>query len=127
MALPRSTRTTLWLMTCVAVLVMPAVGVHMHVCLDGQEPPQSLHWGDGGVHVDADHTGGSHADVEIALLDEALAKNLASGWDMPALPETGLLFLPPLLKALAPNHDRASIQPLAREHFFRPPLRAPPA
>jgi hypothetical protein len=86
-------------MTCVTVLVMRAAGAHMHVCLDGQEPPQSLHWGDSGVHVDADHTAGSHADVEIALLDEALAKNLASGWDMPVLPATALLLLPPALKA----------------------------
>ena len=116
----------LWLLICVAVLVMRVAGVHVHMCLDGQEPPQSLHWGDAGVHDDEDHASGSHADFEIDLLDEALAKNLPPDLDLPALLVAALVLLSPVLKSLAQKPSPSTIHPPSVSHFFRPLLRAPP-
>ncbi|MGH8454317.1 MAG: hypothetical protein ACRESW_07175 [Nevskiales bacterium] len=116
----------LLVLACVAILAMRVTGVHLHLCLDGQEPAQSLHWDDAGVHDDEAHASGSHSDVDLSLLDEGLVKKLPSGFDLPAMLVLAFAFLilAPIVTSLRPEQGR--FRPVASIRFFQPPLRAPP-
>ncbi|MGH8035515.1 MAG: hypothetical protein ACRETN_11020 [Nevskiales bacterium] len=121
-----SGRASLLVFFCITLLVMRAAGVHLHLCLDGQEAPQVWHWSDAGLHNDDEHTSGPHADFDLDLNDEALLKGAKSGFDLPflllaALGLFALLRMPGPLRAIEtqPTFSRAS-------RYFQPPLRAPP-
>ena len=62
---------------CIMILVMRVGGAHLHLCMDGSEPPVSVH-----VSADAGLERGStgmdqvHHDQYVSLTGEVLAK----GW-----------------------------------------------
>lgn len=116
----------LLVVACVAILAMRVTGVHLHLCLDGQEPAQSLHWSDGGVHGNEAHVAGTHSDVDLSLLGEALVKKLPSGFDMPAL----LAFVFALFSvSLVLGFNRPKQERIHSTHhvrYLQPPLRGPP-
>lgn len=105
------------------------VHAHVHLCLDGQEPPAAMHVDD--PH-DTDHhidhhveTVDSHQDVDVDVPAQVVAKTLKvelsflgpvsnlQGF-IPLVAETGAI----------PEVDRAfSPTPLP---YWRPPLRGPP-
>lgn len=122
----RSRQGTLLLMICLAVLAMRVTGVHLHLCLDGQEPAQSLHWSDSGMHDDVEHASTTHADVDLSLFSEGLVKKMPSGFDLPALLALAFalfsLALIPTFQRPEPTRVRAH----SFIRFFQPPLRAPP-
>ena len=110
---------------CLALIAMRAAGVHLHLCLDGQEASQQLHWSDAGVHSDDSHTSGDHSDVDLNLSAEGLLKVAKAGFDLPVL-----LFAVLGLFALCFTHRPF---PFASQRvgvtswrYFQPPSHAPP-
>ncbi len=127
-------RKLVFLVVCLAFLLMRVGGAHLHVCLDGSEAPSAMHFADSGLHhTEAEpngHAGGHdedahHDDVEVNLASDLIAK--LSSLDLPVI--AGLLFvvlaLLPWVRTPAPPtpvDTRISRSPL----HLRPPLRGPP-
>jgi len=110
-----------------AVIAMPASGVHLHLCFDGAEAPASMHFGeDGNGHTDAG-THAAHSDTDLALGAPAVAKKADNSFDLPSLMAmAGLLFrVPAPAPAVLPETDEATII-VASAYRVLPPLRAPP-
>jgi hypothetical protein len=103
-------------------------GLHVHLCLDGSEPPTSLHVADSGMHhVDEPVAASEHADRDVALVSDLVAKKPFGNLDLALLAAfAGLMFF-----LLARPRELASFPPTrarfrsARAHL-RPPLRGPP-
>lgn len=123
-------------LVALAVIAMPASGVHLHLCFDGAEAPSTMHFGeDGNGHSDhADHsdhaepgTHAAHTDTDVELGAPAVAKKVGNSFDLPALiAVAGLLFrLPAPAPAVLPETDDATIV-VASTYRILPPLRAPP-
>ena len=128
MSRPRDHR---WLIAalCLALVMLRVGGVHLHLCLDGSEPPVSYHVADSGVHHLGDHDAGeSHQDRDMALVDDLLLKK-------PAKAQDSLLFLFAfalllfLLSRSAEPRPSSGAPPRHRPAFswLRPPLRGPPS
>ncbi len=108
----------------VALLVsLSAGGAALHFCLDGIEPPVTVHFENLSGHVDHD-TDSSHNDFERqALSDNVLPK--VFGLDLAKILLTCLFLILPRV-----NHDQPIVylsldKPTAPAAFL-PPLRAPP-
>lgn len=115
-----------WLLTliCAALLFARLGGAHVHLCLDGNEPPASLHVTDSGHHADH-HDGRAHDDRDVWLVGDALTKPGKWGLDLPLL--LAALWLVTVLFArlritAADPPQRAASPP----RFCRPLLRGPP-
>lgn len=110
---------------CVSVLFVRVGGMHLHLCLDGQEEPTEVHWADSGVHNDADHATTSHEDRDVDM-GEGLSKTAKSIADL------SLVFLAAILLTSFASSGRWIPVPLRRvpisrpARSFRPPLRGPP-
>jgi hypothetical protein len=113
---------------CLALVVLRVGGIHLHLCLDGSEPPISYHVVDSGIHhLDEHDAGESHSDRDMALADDVLLKKTAKAQD-------SLLFLFALtlllfLVARSPEPRPAATAPRRLRHSFswvHPPLRGPP-
>jgi hypothetical protein len=110
---------------CAALLASRIAGAHLHLCLDGSEPPVALHVADGGEHH-AENSGESHADQDVTLGGDYLSKK--SGQVDPgllALCLALLLFFLPRLRAGIPDH-LAPARPRAARINGLPPTRGPP-
>lgn len=115
-----------WLLTliCAALLFARLGGAHVHLCLDGSEPPASLHVTDSGHHADH-HDGQTHDDRDVSLLGDALTKSGKSGFDLPFV--LAALWLATVLFARLRITAADSPPPYASPpRFHRPPLRGPP-
>jgi hypothetical protein len=119
-------------MLCITMLVMRIGGAHIHVCLDGSEPPASLHIGDNGIH-DQHHPSGAHVDAaewdsDVSVPGDALVKNLTGDVDLPTLAATLclLLFIVPLLRIFTRYLDPPLVRISGRSQLLPPP-RGPPA
>jgi hypothetical protein len=121
---PRIIRFLLWTLV-LAVLTVKASGAHVHLCMDGQEPPASVHFADG--LDDEHHQEGDQADKDVNPLFGALAKKggpdfdlslavtvAVLSWDLSVVPEGPF---PPELQSIPRDHS----------FYWRPPLRGPPA
>lgn len=114
--------------SCCAVLFAGQSHAHLHYCLDGQEPPISVHYGDGidPGHEHEEHHGkddGPHDDLDVDLIgaDQALTKAfkldqpvpaLLAGWSIDlAAPRSGVAAGRP---DLAPGSDPPHARPQAR-------------
>lgn len=115
-----------WLLTlaCVALLFARLGGAHVHLCLDGSEPPASLHVTDSGHHADH-HDGQAHDDRDVWLVGDALTKSGKWSLDLPlllaALWLVAVLFA--RLRITATDPPRRAASP---PRFCRPLLRGPP-
>lgn len=113
---------------CLAIFAMPANGAHLHLCLDGNEPPSSLH-----LTVDADHHNepgaqATHNDLDVSLRAEATVKKNRSLLGLPPLIAASfILFSMPAAGSIAAPVPREAINEPAPVRFVLPPLRAPPA
>ena len=115
----------------VALLVVRTAEAHVHLCLDGQEPPRSLHVLDVGVkcHTAGETENDNHSkDVDVAVTGAAVAKKDAQ--DATIVPP---LFAPVLLALIPPPQDTPSAWPTVsvrpannRPYLHRPQLRGPP-
>jgi hypothetical protein len=104
-----------------ALLVGPLTGAHLHLCLDGAEPPAGLHLFDVGQHHDESTFDSGHSDVDVKVLGELIAKGKDEGqWPMALLVAVVLLSLPRI--------PRGSPVPRVSHFIPSPPLflRPPP-
>jgi hypothetical protein len=117
-------------------LIVSWSGMHGHFCLDGSEPPLSVHsvhttlaidnsdHGHTDDHHDVSHGGQTHVDVDIKLSQWLSVKLLKI--DLPLL--IALVFL--FVALLAPRQILAgfyAFHTCSHRSGLRPPLRAPPA
>jgi hypothetical protein len=126
---PFARRSRLLVVTlCVAVAVLRVAGLHLHLCLDGSEPPVSMHLEDSGVHhLDESAAGESHTDRDLAIASDVLVKKPVDTLDLslPGALCALLLFLlarPRELNAFSP----LLIPARSARTRLRPPLRGPP-
>jgi hypothetical protein len=114
-------------LVCVALLSTRLTGAHLHLCLDGSEPPASLHFNDGGHHIDH-HVSDQHHDVDVPVMADAMSKSGKTGAGLDLLLVLLAVFIwtwrglnrtPPIRRD--PQRSAASHAP-----YLRPPLRGPP-
>lgn len=113
---------------CITVLLMRMGGAHLHLCLDGGEPPVSVHLSTD-TGVDQPHTGvgQGHHDQDVSLSGEALAKKLDGALQLPVLLVAAfVLFLMRPMGGPIILRDRTTLVPRVPVFHIRPPLRAPP-
>jgi hypothetical protein len=98
---------------------------HVHLCLDGQELPASVHVVDASNHMQ-EHLGNNqgHDDLDLDVPNEALAKTLK--YDLPAIVATATWTL-----TLAESTSSEPVlgrtpPPRPPPYFTLPPPRAPP-
>lgn len=125
--MPRVRRSSLLLLLllCGIMLFGRSAGIHLHLCLDGSEPPASVHFEDAGHHGEH-HADEQHQDLDLSLAFEAIAKAVKQGLDLPAFLLAALLLLPPLVRTTV---QRGLSEPPAAAFpsllSLRPPLRGP--
>lgn len=122
----KTPRLPLILLLCTAVLAMRIGGVHVHLHADAHAAPSEVHLTDAGLHDEHPDDVAPHADVEVQVFDNIVAKSGKSGFDgavlLAVLLFASLLWLPrqaPPLSRIADVTPRPSA-------FLRPPLRGPP-
>jgi hypothetical protein len=120
-----------WLIAalCLALVVLRVGGIHLHLCLDGSEPPVSYHVADSGIHhLDEHDAGESHSDRDMALADDLLLKKAAQALDSLLILFAFSLLLFLVSRSIAPRQV-ADPSPRLRPglSWLRPPLRGPPS
>jgi hypothetical protein len=109
-----------------AVLMTRLSGIHLHLCLDGQEAPASIHVVDDPAHNDAHHVEQHHTDKDVEVFDAVLTKSKGS-MDLPILFGACLLLLL-LMRPTGrqwPPDAFYRVFPL-QAFALRPPSRGPP-
>lgn len=121
-------RASAILLLCIALLVVrgTGLGMHVHLCFDGSEPPVALHVAADAVDHQHPGIGPLHEDVDVSLVGDMLGKIVKATLNLPVLLLACVLLL--FSRTTAPMLQRAGfavpIRPSARH--IRPPLRAPP-
>lgn len=109
-----------------ALLNANALGAHLHLCFDGQEPTSSLRVLDDRQNANDPSTSSPHRDVDVALTDEAIAKSATFNQSMAAPPSS-----PTPSPAISATFYFVPLdfgQPLASvARDLLPPKRGPPA
>ncbi len=108
-------------------IIVRTADAHAHLCQDGNEPPVTIHLGDGGTHpCDTGAEGGHTEDTDVSIAADVVLKKPPSA-DPWITATIALLFEivasggePRLFAATPDFHVQA-------EYFLRPPLRGPPA
>jgi hypothetical protein len=118
-----------WLLVlvCVALLSTRLTGAHLHLCLDGSEPPASVHFVDTGCHGNH-HVDNQHNDVDVPLVADALSKSGKSGIGLDLLLVLLSVFVWAWQTITRPRpiwHPPRALA-TASPPFLRPPLRGPP-
>ena len=114
-------------LVAIAVIAMPASGVHLHLCFDGNEAPATVHLAeDGDGHNELD-TRGTHSDTDVELGAPAVAKKVDRTFDLPSLMVVAhvLLRLPVAMPVVLPETDDPAVR-VTSTYRILPPLRAPP-
>ncbi|MGE0810146.1 MAG: hypothetical protein AB7N69_05965 [Immundisolibacter sp.] len=109
---------------CLALLCARLGGAHLHLCLDGQEAPVSVHASEPG-HSDAHHGDPAHSDQDVSLVGEAVTPLSKLFMDLP----TALVVLRLGIDGQRIGHAIRSTRLAARTsrvRFHHPPLRGPP-
>jgi hypothetical protein len=118
-------RACLPLLACVLALLAQALGTHVHLCLDGSEPPMSVHASVAGDH--ADHHGDEpHQDIDLMWAAESVVK---SPHALPIMPPVllAVVWVCLLGVALATRRFCAPAPQFSPSFFLqRPPPRGPP-
>mgnify|MGYP000182073945 CR=1 FL=1 len=112
-----------------AFLSVRLLGMHLHLCFDGAEPPSSMQ-AQAGHHIcdpfGPCETHGPMQDVDIDVIGDMMIKAGKALPDLPVIITAVVLFL--IAPRTGPVYQRASYQapvPGSRPRL-RPPLRAPP-
>ena len=112
------------------MMAMPVSNSHLHLCLDGQEAPVSLHMDDAddaGIATQAS----SHDDIELPVGSLAIVKKFELGtqWLLLAFMPLAMLLIEGMLRDAGLQIPRSRRTPFVFSSIsfaFRPPLRAPP-
>jgi hypothetical protein len=100
------------------------VDAHLHLCLDGQEAPVTVHTADGSVHNDSHHVEQDHDDRDVDVLDAIFVKKAGSDVEPFVIVIAAVTALEPqrFASITVPPHP-PPYRPLLH---LRPPLRGPP-
>ena len=114
-------------LVCVALLSTRLTGAHLHLCVDGSEPPASLHFNDGGHHIDH-HVSDQHHDVDVPGMADATSKSVKPGAGLDLLLVLLAVFIWPWLgqNRAPPNRRDPQRSATTGSPHLRPPLRGPP-
>jgi hypothetical protein len=113
---------------CVAMVALRVGGFHVHMCLDGSEPPLSLHAADSGVHhLDEPVASETHVDRDLAIASDLVVKKPSGDFGLSLLAAFSAL----LLFLLVRPRELLAFPPLpalvrSARTRLRPPLRGPP-
>lgn len=116
-----------WLHTALLLLVLCNTGhIHNHVCLDGQEPADLVHFENLGGHPDHHEDDAAHSDIENELIPQVLLTKTLNQ-DSPLFALSVALMLTERLPLQRPHYlaidaHRINLQPSA----LKPPSRGPP-
>lgn len=119
--------TLLWL---VAVLLLPMriANAHLHMCLDGQASPVSMHMADVAAHCGLGHEADGHNDRDVDVsgaLIKAKASTVDDGVAGDTLSAYVLAFLLPVQPHIVP--EASLLDPtLSSASGLHPPVRGPP-
>jgi hypothetical protein len=119
-------RKSLILLLCGVLLLMQVVGAHLHLCLDGQEPPASVHLFDGGSEHFPGLAASQHHDRDVDTGSATLGKKTTADLDSPPVAHSAFA-LWDVQPRLTLAQDRGDDHPV---HYsttrLLPPLRGPP-
>jgi hypothetical protein len=111
-----------------ALLAARLSGAHVHLCFDGLEPPATMHVQNHAGQHHADQTGGSHNDVDLSAVAEALVKKAGDMGGLDLLPLLAaavlLLIAPQFTRIFLPQARRVALPSFPA--FFLPLAHAPP-
>jgi hypothetical protein len=113
---------------CVAMFALRVGGLHIHMCMDGSEPPLSFHIEDSGIHhLDETSAGDEHADRDLGLASDVVVKKPFGALDLPLVAAFCALLLF-LLARPREQHAFPFLPAIVRSarNRLRPPLRGPP-
>lgn len=125
--MPRITRSLprllLWIVLF-AVMAAKASGAHVHLCMDGYEPPASVHFSDS--HNDEHHLDDGGSDKDVNPLIGMMAKKAGSDFDLGLAVVVAVLSWDlPVASVVSFPPERPAI-PADFSLHYRPPLRGPP-
>ena len=113
---------------CLAVLFVRFSEGHLHLCLDGSEPPASYHLFEDGGHTDTAQpdASASHRDVDIAMTGDYYYKSFKQAGELPAILFAMLLAwaIPRARRGFTALRSLVLVLPATR--LLQPPLRGPP-
>ncbi len=87
---PRHANSRLLAVLCALLLLVRVDGAHLHLCLDGAEPPLSLHAVDMQLHHEGEVASVPHFDVDLPFPGDASPRSLDTG-DAPVLASAAVL------------------------------------
>ena len=124
-------RNLLLVLLALSVLVVRMGNAHLHLCLDGAEPPSSIHILDADFHIEGpsnlEAMSAPHHDLDISLVTHALSKSSKLNVDDMALLATVLALFGLLAFGKLAFTSAYVRPPFSTPHYLRPPLRGPPA
>lgn len=107
------------------LITVRSADAHVHMCLDGQEPPAALHVADGGVHHAGANAPQEHQDKDVKYSVDGTFKKADVGDVWLIATVWSLLASEPADTAELPQFRQAA--PRTSDPFhLRPPLRGPP-
>ena len=107
------------------LITVRSADAHVHLCLDGQEPPAALHVADGGVHHDSAEAQQGHQDKDVKYAVDGTFKKADAGDVLLIATAWSFVATLPARTAEPPQHWEATHAPSDPFHL-RPPLRGPP-
>ena len=109
------------------LLILQVSGAHLHLCLDGQDPPLQVHVTDGPGTGTEFHRAAPHQDEVLPLSAQAATASQASDLDSPPLISGVGSFPAAPAVVLATLDVRAEqVSHLSTREVLLPPLRGPP-
>jgi hypothetical protein len=118
----------LFALLCASLVAMRVGGTHLHLCLDGSEPPVSLHVADAAEHHADDAGDTPHLDQDVTLGADLLVKKPFSDLDQSTIAPA---FALPLFFVTRTRDVKPAFPQLPRlasnPGRLRPPLRGPPS
>jgi hypothetical protein len=121
-------RNIYWVLLALMLVIVRIADAHAHICADGEEPPASIHLGDGSSHPCDDGQSNDHAgDKNVQIGGDVVLKKAAS-FDHPWIPA----FVAFAFDFTAHSSNEAIFSEPLTVHaeaaaYLRPPLRGPPA
>jgi hypothetical protein len=118
-----------WLVLSVLALAVRLGGLHVHLCLDGFEARQSLHWGEADFDDELRHGTASHRDQDICVQIYTVTQSLQGGCGLMAAPALLSLLIALLRPAPIRLPDAAALRPAPIVRYLcglLPPAQAPP-
>lgn len=123
---PSRFKQLLYVAFALLLITVRSADAHVHVCLDGQEVPASLHVADGGVHHASVNAQQGHQDKDVKYgIDGTFQKSDTADVWLAAIVGSLVASLPAPTADL-PQYGQAAPPPPSEPFHLRPPLRGPP-